>query len=219
MTVVNITCQDRQRILRGGTPGEWAELEAHAANCAPCAEELESWKMLSAAAHELRDYPDSPAGWQRIEAALAEQAAHKPWYGEWLAGFSVWKNVQVSAAAGLLVVLIGFGVWMYVREPKTPPTANQSLLKGRALKDVERTEAAYVKAISKLAQETKGQPETDSTGLMSSYREKLMMLDSAIDELREQAGQNPSNSHLRYQLLAMYQEKQRTLEEILEEKR
>ena len=46
-----------------------------------------------------------------------------------------------------------------------------------------------------------------------------MMLDGAIDDLREQAGQNPSNSHLRYQLLAMYQEKQRTLEEILEEKR
>jgi len=30
---------------------------------------------------------------------------------------------------------------------------------------------------------------------------------------------NSSNAHLRYQLLAMYQEKQRTLEEILETKR
>ena len=219
MNVVNITCKDRERILRDGTPAEWAELEAHAVSCAPCAEELESWKMLSTAAQELRDYSDSPAGWQRIETALSGQAAHKPWYGEWLAGFSVWKNVQVSAAAGLLVVLIGFGAWLYVREPKTLAVANQSLLKGQALKEVERTEEAYVEAISKLAQETKGQPETDSTGLMSSYREKLMMLDSAIDDLREQAGQNPSNSHLRYQLLAIYQEKQRTLEEILEEKR
>lgn len=219
MNVVNITCKDRERILRDGTPAEWAELEAHSVTCALCAEELEGWKMLSTAAQELRDYSDSPAGWKHIEAALVEQAAHKPWYGEWWAGFSGWKNVQVSAAAGLLVVVIGFGAWIYVREPKTPPTANQSLLKGQALKEVERTEAAYVEAISKLAQETKGQPETDSTGLMSSYREKLMMLDSAIDDLREQAGQNPSNSHLRYQLLAMYQEKQRTLEEILEEKR
>jgi hypothetical protein len=216
---VNINCKDRERIFRDGTPAEWAELEAHSANCAPCAEELEGWKMLSAAAEELRDYSDSPAGWQRIEAALAEQAAHRPWYGEWWASFSVWKNVQVAAAAALLVALIGFGGWLYVREPKSPAMANQSLLKGQALKEVERAEAAYVQAISKLAQETKGQAETDSTGLMSSYREKLMMLDSAIDELREQAGQNPSNSHLRYQLLAMYQEKQRTLEEILEEKR
>ena len=214
-----ITCKDRERVLRDGTPAEWAELEAHFVNCAPCAEELEGWKMLSVAAHELRDYSDSPAGWKRIEAALAEQAARKPRYGEWWAGFAVWKNVQVSAAAALLVVLIGFAGWLYVREPKSRPSANQSLLRGQALKEVERTEAAYVEAISKLAQETKGQPETDSTGLMSSYREKLMMLDSAIDDLREQTGQNPSNSHLRYQLLAMYQEKQHTLEEILEEKR
>lgn len=219
MNVVNITCKERERILRDGTPAEWVELEAHSVNCAPCAKELEGWKMLSAAAHELRDYSDSPAGWRRIEVALAEQAAHKPRYSEWWTGFSVWKNVQVAAAAALLVALVGFGGWLYVREPKTQPMANQSLLKGQALKEVERTEAAYVQAISKLAQETKGQAGTDSTGLMSSYREKLMMLDSAIDELREQAGQNPSNSHLRYQLLSMYQKKQRTLEEILEEKR
>jgi hypothetical protein len=213
---VNITCKDRERILRDGTPAGWTELEAHAVSCAQCAEEFEAWKMLSTAAHELRDYSDSSADWKSIEAALAAQ---KPRYAEWWAGFAVWKSVQVSAAAGLLVVLLGFGAWLYVREPKPPQMANQSLLKGQALKEVERTEAAYLEAISKLAQETKGRPETDSTGLMSSYREKLMMLDSAIDDLREQAGQNPSNSHLRYQLLAVYQEKQRTLEEILEEKR
>jgi hypothetical protein len=45
------------------------------------------------------------------------------------------------------------------------------------------------------------------------------VLDSAIDELRAEAGQNPSNAHLRYQLLAMYQEKQQTLQEVLETKR
>ena len=53
---------------------------------------------------------------------------------------------------------------------------------------------------------------------MDSYREKLLVLDSAIDELRSQEGQNPSNAHLRYQLLAMYREKQGTLQEILETK-
>jgi hypothetical protein len=53
---------------------------------------------------------------------------------------------------------------------------------------------------------------------MDSYREKLMVLDSAIGELRAQAGENPSNAHLRYQLLAMYREKQDTLREILESK-
>jgi len=44
-------------------------------------------------------------------------------------------------------------------------------------------------------------------------------LDTAIADLRAQAGENPSNAHLRYQLLAMYEEKQQTLEDVLESKR
>ena len=74
-------------------------------------------------------------------------------------------------------------------------------------------------AIDKLAADAKPQLDNPATPLMANYREKLLVLDSAIDDLRAQTGQNPSNAHLRYELLAMYQEKQRTLEEILEEKR
>jgi hypothetical protein len=216
---VNITCKDRERIFRDGTEAEWLALEAHAVNCTECAPELESWKALSVAARELRDYSDSSSGWQLIEAALVDQAGRKTRYTNWWASLTVWKNIPAIVAAALIVILTSYGSWMYLRDRATPPVANQSLLKGHALKDVERTESAYVEAINKLAAETKGQPETDASGLMASYREKLQLLDSAIDDLREQAGRNPSNSHLRYQLLAMYQEKQRTLEEILEEKR
>ncbi len=52
----------------------------------------------------------------------------------------------------------------------------------------------------------------------SRRKPRLLVLDSAIGELRAQAGLNPSNAQLRYQLLAMYQEKQHTLEEVLEAK-
>jgi hypothetical protein len=52
--------------------------------------------------------------------------------------------------------------------------------------------------------------------LFANYHEKLLVLDSAISDLRAQAGMNPSNAQLRYQLLARYQEKQHTLEEVLE---
>jgi hypothetical protein len=76
-----------------------------------------------------------------------------------------------------------------------------------------------VQAIDKLALQAKPQLETPDTPLMASYREKLQVLDSAISDLQAQAGQNPSNAHLRHQLLAMYQEKERTLEQVLEEKR
>ena len=66
--------------------------------------------------------------------------------------------------------------------------------------------------------EAKPQLENPATALLANYHEKLLVLDSAIGELRAQAGLNPSNAQLRYQLLAMYQEKQRTLEEVLETK-
>lgn len=219
MNNVNITCKDRERIFRDGTEAEWLALEAHAVNCAECAPELESWKALSVAARELREYSDDDVAWQRIESALVDQTGRTTRYANWWPSLSLWKNVPALAAAALIVILTSYASWMYLQKPTTPSFANQSLLKGHALKEVERTESAYVEAIDKLAAETKGQPESDATGLMASYREKLQMLDSAIDDLREQAGRNPSNSHLRYQLLAMYQEKQRTLEEILEEKR
>jgi len=81
---------------------------------------------------------------------------------------------------------------------------------------VESAESAYEKAIDKLDAEAKPQLDTPATPLMANYHEKLLLLDSAIDDLRAQAGMNPSNAQLRYQLLAMYREKQRTLEEVLE---
>jgi hypothetical protein len=89
-------------------------------------------------------------------------------------------------------------------------------LKSAALDNVERAEAVYVQAIDKLAEETKAQLENPATPLLANYHEKLVVLDSAIADLRAQAGLNPSNAQLRRQLLAMYQEKQHTLEEVLE---
>ena len=81
---------------------------------------------------------------------------------------------------------------------------------------MESTERAYERAIDKLAAEAKPQLQDPATPLMANYHERLLVLDSAIDDLRAQAGLNPSNAQLRFQLLAMYQEKQKTLEEVLE---
>jgi len=92
------------------------------------------------------------------------------------------------------------------------------MLKSSTLAEVERTEREYMKAIDQLAMDAKPQLDSPASPLMVSYREKLMVLDGAISELRAEAGQNPSNAHLRYQLLAMYQEKQQTLQEVLETK-
>jgi hypothetical protein len=222
--VMNIECKDRERVFEDGTPAEWAALEAHSATCAVCAEELRAWKSLSTAAHELRDYSDSPSLWPRIERALVQEAARKHRRGLWSwlnfgSGFTL--QWQVAAATALVVLLTVSSTWVYLHRAvdNRADLTDKSLLKSPALAEVERTQTAYEQAIDKLAAEAKTQIENPTTPLQESYREKLVVLDSAIDDLRAQAGLNPSNAHLRQQLLAMYQEKQQTLQDILEEKR
>jgi|SRR5277367_2405643 len=221
---MNITCEDRDRIFEDGTSAEWAALEAHSANCAACAEELRAWKAISTAAREMRDYSDSPSLWPRIERALTAEAAAKTPRAErwsWLSlGFGLSLGWQTAAAAALVLILTASAGWIYLHRETVPGRdRDQSLLKIPALAEVERTQAAYEQAIDKLAADAKPQLENPATPLQASYREKLLVLDSAINDLRAQAGMNPSNAHLRQQLLAMYQEKQQTLEDILEEKR
>jgi hypothetical protein len=220
---MSVTCKDRDRIFEDGTAAEWEALEAHASSCVECAEEVRAWKSLSTAAQELRDYSPSPWLWPRIERALAEEAARKAHRAEhkgWWSFLPVLPLGWQTALAGTLVLVLTISAgWIYIHKPLKPKVREDndaSLLKSQALKEVESAESTYEKAIDKLAREAKPQLQDPATPLLANYHEKLLVLDSAIADLRAQAGLNPSNAQLRYQLLAMYQEKQRTLEEVLE---
>ena len=218
--MMNETCKDRERIFEDGTPGEWAALEAHSANCPVCAEELKAWKSLSVAAQEMRDYTDSPSFWPRIERALVEDAqrnTQRTVGRGWLSFLpSIPLSWQTAVAGAFVLVLTISAGWIYFHRPGRIVESDKSLLKSAALENVEHAEAVYVQAIEKLAEETKPQLENPATPLLANYQEKLAVLDSAIADLQVQAGLNPSNAQLRQQLLAMYQEKQHTLEEVLE---
>ena len=219
---MNIDCNDCERIFLDGSPEEWAALEQHASACAGCAEELRAWKQLSTAAGELRDYQESPTLWARIESSLRQQrAALAPRKSLWTS-LDFWLHVSPawqSALVGAMVVALAISSgYLYTHRAVSPVDPGNKLLKTSALADVERTERDYMSAIDKLAADAGPQLGAD-TPLMASYREKLIVLDSAIADLRVQAGENPSNAHLRYQLLAMYQEKQQTLRDVLEKKR
>jgi hypothetical protein len=217
---MNVTCEERDRIFADGTEAEWSALESHATTCAACREELRGWKFLSLAAAELRDHKESPGLWGRIQQALIEQEAaiqakREDWSWRGLFTNISWQTAAATALVALLLLSAG---WL-LRPRRESLVQQGSLLKSKRLTEVEHAEAAYVQAIDKLAADAKPQLDKPGTALMANYREKIQVLDSAIDDLRVQTGQNPSNAHLRYELLAMYQEKQRTLEEILEEKR
>ena len=218
---MSASCKDRDRIFLDGTAEEWAALEAHGTACRECAEELRAWKALSSAAEQLRDYRESPGLWTRIEASLNEQKQNH--HVRWWESLLFWRRIpmawQLGMAGVLALALAVTGGYVFVTRNTPGQVADGKFLKDRKLAEVERTEREYMKAIDKLAAEAKPQMQTNSSPLMANYQEKLIVLDSAIDELRLQAGQNPSNAHLRYQLLAMYQAKEATLQEILETKR
>ncbi|HKF26039.1 MAG TPA: hypothetical protein VKB24_08685 [Candidatus Acidoferrum sp.] len=216
---MNVTCKDRERIFLEGTPEEWSALAVHAAGCAGCREEVAAWTNLSVAASELHQEWDSPALWPRIERALEMESRRSgaSWRERLLGGLHLTALAWQTAAAALLLVLIsGSAVWMGFH--RTPPPSRGTFLSDRAVRDVEKAETAYEQAIDKLDAQARLQLDQASTPLLASYREKLQVLDSAIADLKAQAGVNPANGHLRRQLLAMYKEKQETLEEVLEAK-
>jgi hypothetical protein len=218
---MSISCQDRERIFLDGAPEEWAALESHSMDCAGCAEELRAWKSLSLAASELHQEWDSPLLWPRIEQALEQQSAatknprRQRFFGSWNLRAVQW---QTAAAALLLVALTASAIWFMTNLHTHTTLANQALLNDRAVYDVARAEAAYERAIDKLDAQARPQLQNSSAPLMANYREKLLVLDSAIADLKSQANINPANGHLRRELLAMYREKQDTLEQVLEVK-
>jgi hypothetical protein len=219
---MNLSCNDRGRVFLDGSAEEWAAIEQHAKQCPACAEQIRAWKVLSTAAEEMRDYREDAQLWMSIETSLREQERRQPVRRGlsqrlgFSSGLSLgWKTML----AGALVLALALTGAYVVRDRGGVEPGQNRLLKNSALAEVERTERDYMKAIDTLAAEAKPQLDSSATPLMASYKEKLVVLDSAIDELRQEAGQNPSNAHLRYQLLAMYQEKQQTLQEVLETKR
>src|SRR6516225_3744333 len=154
---MKVTCKDRERIFEDGTAAEWAALEAHAAGCAFCSEEVRAWRSLSVAAKELQDYSPSPELWARIERALIEEDTRKAPRAEGKRWFSLLPNISVgwqTALAGAFVLILTVSVSWIIIHMQHPDVAqspqDQSLLKSAALKEVENAESAYEKAIDKL---------------------------------------------------------------------
>ena len=215
-------CRRFDRALASSDESAIAEVRPHAGSCPRCAERLRAFDEISAAAPALRKTWDSPDHWAKIRESLAREAfvpaasaertdRDAPSWPAWL---------PIAAIATLFVVsFIGLQVFrpslgdhqiFGVRSlPKDP------LLTDLALKDVERSEADYIRSIENLSTLAQPKLRAADTPLLVSYREKLQLLDSAISELNGQIEQNRYNTHLRRQLLGIYAEKQQTLRDVM----
>jgi hypothetical protein len=216
---MNVNCMEFEKLLSEGISELPSSVTAHVRECPACAKEWETWQEIAEAAPALRKQWESPELWPRILQSLEAEAEKAGRRRRWHAGpFHLLSPQWQVATAALILVLSGLGGWMMLR-PSQPASVEEErrLLTEQALDEIERSEGAYLKSIDKLSQLAAPKVRDPESAILSSYREKLLLIDSAIGELRNQVERNRFNAHLRQELLLIYQEKQQTLEEILKD--
>ncbi len=202
---MRITCNDLDNLLLEGDAFSMEQAAKHAAECAACREQLDSWADITRTAHTMREEWRNDMLWPRIERTLAAEKRQRTTSRLW----------QIAAS---LILLVGIGTasW-YALQTRRNAAFDQAILRVSALDDVERAERAHVAAINRLEKVAEPKLQHDDSPLMISYKEKLMVLDDAIAECQANIDRNRQNAHLRRELLAIYSEKQRTLQEVLRE--
>jgi len=216
-------CKDLEAALQEDSPAQMAALEAHAETCAACHAELVLWREISAAARSMQKEWSSPALWARIARGLeAEKYALKGWRA-WFGSGSPVLGWQVAVATVAILFASGMSAWVLTH--RTQPAAkftvsspdNKHLLTDQAVEEVEKAEKTYEQSIDKLAKLAEPKLEDAANPLMVNYREKLQLLDAAISDCRANLEKNGANAYLRQELASFYQEKQKTLEQVLRE--
>jgi hypothetical protein len=208
-------CHDLERAL--ANPELMAEAQKHLRDCEACRSEYRMWNEISSAAKQLHCEWESPNLWPEIRRSIeAERLTPKHWWTEW----RLWAVTATAAA----VVLFAIVRWpQTAKSPAMPESraalttvAGQDFLTEQALKEVQKNEAAYRRSIEQLSR--LAQPKLEnraSAPILVSYREKLLMLDSAILETQSNVSQNQFNIRLQTELADLYQQKRQTLQEVL----
>jgi hypothetical protein len=202
---MTINCSQIDDLLFDGSPLAMETAARHAAGCPSCAETLAAWNDLSSTARSMRTSWENDMLWPRIERSLRAERKRTP---------RMWWQL---AAAILITIGLGTTLFMTMRSQARDAKFDESILRISAMDEVEKAERAHVKAIQSLERVTEARLEDPQTPLMIAYKEKLMLLDDAIDECQANIDRNRQNAHLRRQLLAMYSEKQQTLQDVLRE--
>lgn len=213
-------CRDLERALASDDPRALEAARLHAQGCAACRRELDLADSVSAAARTLHREWESPNLWPSTVVkihTLAEKPQAPIWRWRPAAG---WRT---AAAAAVLVLALASVTWLGWRsfqpldETGSPEIAGERLLSDEALAEVERAEAQYIRAIEALTLTAAPKIDAPPSALVVNLRERLLAIDAAIAECRAEIERNRFNAHLRRHLLSIYQEKRRTLEQILEQ--
>src|SRR5579862_5277761 len=200
-------CKDLERAL--AVPELLPDAREHAKVCDACRRELWLWSEMSNVAPGLRQEWDTPDLWPNIRDTLAaQQKAARPRSFDW----------RILAVAAALVMAVSVFVVMRWRPGSSAPAARQDsdFLTEQTLKEVEQSEAAYRASIDKLSRLAQPKLNASDNPETIADREKLLVLDSEISEVRSTVDRNRFNARLQTELAVLYREKQDTLKEILQ---
>lgn len=192
-------CQDLDRALR--SPELMPDARAHAAECADCREQLYLWSEISRLAPSLHEEWDSPSLWPRISTDLAAVATPRK-------SIPIYRWALAAAAVVTLALALS--------QPWQSKKQERDFLTEDALSEVQRAESVYARSIEKLSVVAGDSLQQSTAPLAGAYREKLALLDSAIADLKANVDNNRYNVYLQTQLASLYREKQKTLQEWLE---
>jgi len=210
-------CGDLDRALEA--PELMPEAREHLKQCPACRSEYRLWSDISATGRQFHEEWESPTLWPRIRSILEAEPkliSTPSWRRQW----KVWAIAAV--------VLVGIGSLLLsrfqqtVRTPASPDVAritgapaNRDFLTEQALRDVQRTEAAYRQSIEKLSSLAEPKLADNTSAQAANFKEKLLLIDSAISETRSNLDHNRFNVRLQTELADLYREKQQTLQELL----
>ena len=215
-------CRNFSEALRTERPELLAAIEEHARTCGSCRRKLSEWRELRAAGPSLQKVWESPQLWPRIHQVLAEESRRPAPSVPDAPAPSALRWVPAAAMVALFGIATA-GLWVFRnsggREPLAShwQTTRDPLLSDRAVDEVEAAEKTYVASIQKLSRLAEPRLADTASPLIVNYREKLDILDTAIADLKSSIDQNRYNTHLRKELIAVYQEKQRTLQNLMKE--
>ncbi len=210
---MTFTCADLPSVLENPDDPRWERAESHAETCPVCRREIRFWRELSVAARDLHREWETPELWPRIETSLmAELPSQRAVFDERGSDFSLrWLRI----AASLLLAAVALALlWHVLPHHGSSDRGSDQLLSESALAQVEAVQAKYLDSMAQLEKAVAGELNSPDSALASSYRERLLAIDDAAAELREEIENNRFNAGLRTALLSVYEAKKQALKEL-----
>jgi len=188
------------------------EYSIHEQNCPTCRKIHAQDQQLLLASRKLKSPVNTTRLWDELESRLMteQEAGTLPREGQIRLKVPLRLDLVLKAAVFLVgVFLLALLLW------NLPEKKSSGLLSSQALNRVEKTERAYIAAITELEKQAGNRLESMNIELALLYRDRLETIDEQLQHCRNALTRNPANHQVRRYLLAALQDKNDTLREIV----